>query len=139
MGITAEDIYEPCCNILGIGANSDGHVYGNYTSKHCVLNNQARVVKHGATSKLLVDSLFAVSTNSPFGINEAGIKYSVIANYYPTETYNPLVSFSHYFLLSKALFGLVRRTSTIWLSSNSHNNITDAKIKHAETINPMME
>lgn len=139
MGITAEGVQDPNCNVVAIGSNGLGPVYGNYTSRHFLLQDNGTVAEHGEIGEPHTDSLFDVLLDCPFGIDEVGTKFSAMANYYSSRDDSPPVSIGHHLIVYQTLLGLVRKTGTFWMYSKSYKNITDAQIKQSVIIDLMME
>jgi len=139
MGITAEDVQDPNCNVVAIGSNGVGSVYGNYTSQHFVRQDNRTVSEHGENGERRTDSLFDVLLDCPFGVDEVGSQFSAMANYHAVEEDRPSVSIDQYLIVYKVLLMLVKKTGTFWMYSESYKNITDAKIKESEIIDLMME
>jgi len=139
MGITAEDVQDPNCNVVAIGSNGVGSVYGNYTSQHFVRQDNRTVSEHGENGERRTDSLFDVLLDCPFGVDEVGSQFSAMANYHAVEEDRPSVSIDQYLIVYKVLLMLVKKTGTFWMYSESYKNITDARIKESEIIDLMME
>lgn len=90
MGVTAQGVQDHNCNVVAIGSNGEGDVYGNYMSHHFVLNeNETAVSAHGENGELRTDSLFDVLLDCSFGVDEAGTKFSAMADYNSTKEDSP--------------------------------------------------
>lgn len=137
-GITAER--EPAwCQVMAIGENGRGLVYGNYTERHFVLDDRTgTVVAHGPAGKAAADDLFDVLLDCPFGVDEAGTKYAAMANYNDVVGRQSL-TFAEHLTLHKVLLHLVRKTGTFWMSSSSFGDYEAARRTQPLIIELMFE
>jgi hypothetical protein len=75
----------------------------------------------------------------PFGVDEVGYQFSAMANYHAAKEDRPSASIDQYLTVYTVLLGLVKKTGTFWMYSESYKNITDARIKESDIIDLMME